>query len=132
MEIVQAYSSVVAAMGALALLMLAQVLVVDVLGMRAKHVPGSQVPVDHGNPHFRAARTVANTNESIAVFIVAVLFCMFSGASASLTTYAAWTFVVARALFAVCYYSNLQLLRSTMFGVSLLALTGLIVIGFFT
>ena len=131
MDFIQTYSSVITAMGALSLLMLSQVLVADVLGLRAKHLPGSQVPADHSNPLFRATRTVANTNESITVFVLAILFCIFSGASVSLTTYAAWTFVAARLLYAICYYSNLQRLRSTMFGVSLLALIGLIVIGFF-
>ena len=130
MEFAQTYSSVITAMGTLAFLMLCQVLVVDVLGIRANHIPGSQVPADHGNLLFRATRTVANTNEIIAVFILAVSFCLFSAASPSLTAYATWTFVAARFLFSLCYYSNLQRLRSTMFGVSLAALAALIFVGF--
>jgi len=131
MELLHAYSSVVTAIGVLAVLLLGQILVVDVLGIRAKHVPGSQVPTDHDNPLFRASRVVGNTNEGIALFILAVLFCVFSGASPSLTSYAVWTYVVARFLFALCYYFNQQTLRSTMFGASLLAMIALVLIGFF-
>jgi uncharacterized MAPEG superfamily protein len=110
--------------------MFCQLLIADVIGIRSKHVPGSQVPSDHGNTLFRASRTVANTNESIAVFILAVLFCVLSGASASATGYAAWTFVIARFLYAVCYYANWQVPRSVMFGVSVLAIAALIILGF--
>lgn len=130
MDLAQTYSATIAALGALAFLMFYQVLVADVIGLRSKHAPGSQVPSDHKNPLFRASRTVANTNESIAIFIVAVLFCMYSGASATATGYSAWAFVIARLLYAVCYYSNWHLPRSVMFGVSLVALAALLVSGF--
>ena len=132
MDIAQSYALTVTALGALAVLMFCQVLIADVLGLRAKHLPGSPVAADHDNSLFRAVRAVANTNESIAVFILAVLFCMLSGAAASTTGYAAWAFVIARFLYAVCYYMNIQLLRSVMFGVSLLAVAVLLVVGFST
>lgn len=129
MDLVQTYSITIVALGALAVLMLGQLLVADVIGIRSKHVPGSQIPTDHGNLLFRASRTVANTNESIAVFILAVLFCILSGAPASTTGYAAWGFVTARALYSVCYYLNWQLPRSVMFGLSLVAIVSLLVCG---
>ena len=129
MDLAQTYPMTVAALGALAVLMFCQLLVADVVGLRSKHIPGSPVPADHDNPLFRTSRTVTNTNESIAIFILAILFCMLSGAPAGTTAYAAWAFVIARFLYAVCYYSNLQLLRSTMFGISLIALAALLVIG---
>jgi len=130
MELAQTYSMTVSAMGALAVLMFCQLLIADVLGIRAKHLPGSQIPADHENPLFRAGRAVANINESIAIFLLAVLFCVLSSASANGTGYAAWAFVIARLLYAVCYYLNLQLLRSVMFGLSLLAIAALLAIGF--
>lgn len=132
MEIAQTYSMTIAALGALAVLMLGQLLVADVIGIRSKHVPGSQVPSDHENPLFRASRVVANTNESVAIFMLAVLFCMLSGASASATGYSAWAFVIARLLYAACYYLNWQLSRSVIFGMSLLALLALLVGGYST
>jgi uncharacterized MAPEG superfamily protein len=117
--------------GVIALLMHMQVLVLDVLGLRAKHLPGTPVEANHGSPIFRASRTVANTNETIAVFILALMFCVLAQATPFHTVYAAWGFVVSRILYAICYYSNLKLLRSVVFGISLLFLFDLLVIGMF-
>ncbi len=132
METLTDYTLLVSATGFMALLLLVQVLVVDVLGLRAGHTPGTPVAPDHRDALFRATRTVANSNESIAVFILAVLFCIFSGASPDYSGYAAVAFVVARTLYAICYYGNLQILRSIVFGISLLSLAALIATGAFT
>lgn len=123
------YALVITAAGAMALLLLIQILVADVLGVVSRHTPGTPVEPDHGNALFRATRTVANSNEIIAVFILAVLFCMLSGASSQYTGYAAWGFVAARTLYALCYYFNFQIMRSVVFGVSLAFLAALIGIG---
>lgn len=130
MELVQSYSITIVALGSLAALMLCQLLVADVVGIRLKHVPGSQVPSDHENPLFRASRVVANTNESVAIFVLAVFFCILSEAAANTTGYAAWAFVMARFLYAVCYYSNWQLARSVVFALSLVSLAALLANGF--
>ena len=127
--LLQAYGASVLAFGAMAALMLIQVLVADVFAILRKHVPGTPVQPDHGDALFRASRTVANTNESIAIFVCALLFCILSSASPMYTAFAAWTFVVSRALYAICYYTNQQALRSTCFGVSILALLGMVVVG---
>jgi uncharacterized MAPEG superfamily protein len=129
MELVKLYSATIAAFGTMAFLMFFQVLVADVVGLRAKHLPGAQIPSDHNNLLFRVSRTVANTNETVVIFAFAVLFCMLSGVSASTTAYATWTYVVARFLYALCYYFNFQLFRSVMFGVSLLSIAALLVAG---
>ena len=47
MEFLGDYQQTVTAIGAMALLMFVQTLIVDVVGMRAKHVPGSTVAADH-------------------------------------------------------------------------------------
>ncbi len=130
MDILQTYEVTINAIGALALLLLLQILVADVVAIRSKHTPGSPIAGGHADLLFRVSRTVANSNESIAVFILAVLFCVLSGASPAFTGYAAWGYVAARVLYAFCYYSNLQILRSTVFGISLLCLVGLLVLGF--
>jgi len=129
MDTLEEFQLVVAALGGMALLMLIQILVVDILGIRNKHVPGTPVDANHNSLFFRAGRTVANTNESIAVFILAVFFCVLAEASSLLTAYAAWGFVVSRIMYAAFYYSNLKLLRSTVFGISLLFIFALLVIG---
>lgn len=114
----------------MAALLLVQVIIADVLGIRSRHIPGAPVPADHGDPLFRATRVVANSNESIAVFILAILLCVLSEASAQYSGYAASAFVGARLMYALCYYFNLQTLRSVVFGISLLALAVLLGIGF--
>jgi len=127
---VQTYEMAIYAIGALALLMLLQLLVADVVGILSKHTPGSAIGGGHSDVLFRVSRTVANTNESIAIFILATLFCILSGASPTFTAYAAWGFVLSRALYAIFYYSNLQIFRSVIFGISLLCLLGLLLTGF--
>jgi uncharacterized MAPEG superfamily protein len=101
----------------MALLMLIQIVMADVLGILAKHVLGTPIEANHDSLLFRANRTVANTNESIAVFILVVVFCVLAGASPVHTAYA------------IFYYANWQLLRSVVFGVSLLFLFALLLIG---
>lgn len=128
----ETYSTAVAALGFVAALMVLQLLVADVLGILRKHVPGAPVTADHSDALFRATRAVANTNESIAIFICAFLFCVFSSASPVYTAVAAWAYGVSRALYLLCYYVNLQIARSICFGFSLLALVVLLLVGVFT
>ena len=123
------YEQTILAVGYVAALMFLQILVVDVLGISQKHVPGTPVEASHKSSLFRASRTVANINESIGVFLCAIVFCLFSGATPEYTAYAAWGYALSRTLFAVCYYANIQTLRSICFGVSLLFLAALIVLG---
>lgn len=126
------YESTVLALGAMGALMLLQLLVADVAGIAVKHVPGSAVPADHNNFLFRATRTVANSNESIAIYLLAVIFCILTAANPYYTMIAAWAFVTTRLVYCVCYYANVQLLRSITFGLSLLCLAALLLIGLFT
>ena len=114
------------------MLLFVQLLVADVLGILGKHKPGSVVAADPTNSLFRALRTVANSNESIAIFILAIAYCMLNGGSTEYTSYAAWGFVGARMAYAACYYLDLRILRSSVFGVSLLMLAALLIIGTFT
>lgn len=131
MDIFEQFQLLAAAMGAMTLLMLIQILAIDVLGILAKHVPGTPIDANHDSLIFRASRVVANTNESIAVFVLAVMFCVLMEASPLYTAYAAWGFVVSRILYALCYYLNFKLFRSVVFGISLLFLFVLLAIGIF-
>lgn len=128
----QTYGSSIAALGAFTVLMLLQILAADVVGILRKHAPGTPVAADHGSTLFRVVRTVANTNESVAVFLGGLLFCVLSSASPQYTAYAAWAYVLSRASYTVCYYANLQVPRSICFGLSLLALASLLTVGAFT
>lgn len=129
---INSYEITVLSWGALGLLLLVQLIVADVVGIRAKHPPGAPVPADHGNLLFRTTRTVSNTNESIAIYIVLVLFCIFSGADAAYTGYLSWGFVASRAAYALCYFFDQRTLRSICFGVSLVVLVALLVTGIVT
>ena len=129
MDILTAYSSVATAMGAMAAIMFVQLIGGDIIGIRAKHTPGSPVEADHSNLHFRASRTVANTNESIAIFILAVIFGVFQGADPKLMGYAAWAYVSARAAYALCYYLDIRALRSIVFALAVLSLLALLILG---
>ena len=128
MEIAQTYEYTIYAMISMALLMFFQVIVADVVGIRTKHTPGAAVQSDHNDLLFRVDRTVSNTNESIAIFILAIIICILSNAPANYTCYAAWAFVISRSVYTVFYYVNLKALRSVMFAVSMLSLASLLVI----
>ena len=129
MESIQTYEHTIFALGAMAVLMLLQVIVSDIIGVVTKHTPGATLKTDHNNLLFRTSRTVANTGDSVSIFLLATLFCIFSHASPTYTSYAAWGFVSIRTLYALFYYFNFQILRSVMFGLSLLTLAALLIVG---
>ncbi|MBO6557086.1 MAG: MAPEG family protein [Pseudomonadales bacterium] len=123
------YETTLLSWAALILLLFIQSLVQDIVGIRAKHIPGAPVEGGHDDLLFRASRTVANTNETIAIYILAVMYCMISGADPEYTGLLSWGFVASRTAYALCYYSNQQTMRSVCFGLSLIAVIGLWVVG---
>lgn len=131
-ELLLPYHHVITAIGATGVLLLVQILVVDFAGIRARHVPGTPVAADHGVFLFRAVRAHANTNESIAAFVLLALFGMLGGAQPQWLGILAWAYVGGRVAHMLCYYANLRLLRSIAFGISLLALLGMAGVGIFT
>lgn len=116
--------------GALTLLLVTQITIADIIGIKAKHPPGTPVAANHDNPLFRATRAVANTNESIAVYLLAILFCISQGANPTITGMLSWAYVIGRVAYALCYYLNQQTMRSVCFGFSFLALLALLINGF--
>ena len=129
-ELLADYHSTFYALGTLSGLMLVQLLVADVAGIKAGHTPGDSIPTNHDSFLFRAARTVANINESLAIFLLAVLFCLFMGANPDTTATFAWVYLGARIAYVVCYYLNIKLVRSICFVVSLIGIAGLLYTGF--
>jgi len=124
------YASTVFAMLATATLLLVQVLVLDLAGIKAKHVPGTPVHADHGSFLFRAARAHANTNESVAAFILLAVVAMFTSASPTWVNASAWAYVGGRLGHMLCYYADLRVARSVAFALSLLALISLLLAAF--
>lgn len=128
-SILDLYELTIYSWAALGTLLLAQLLIADVLSIKAKHVPGTAPEQSHDNALFRASRVVGNTNESLGIYLVLVLFCVFNGASAEYTAWLSWSYVTLRAAYAVCYYLKLAIMRSIIFGLTLLVLVGMLVVG---
>lgn len=122
------YSLTVYAMLATAFLFLVQLLVLDVAGIVAKHIPGTPVQADHSRFLFRVTRTHANTNESVAVFILLAVVAIFTAATPAWVNACAWLYVVARLGHMLCYYADLRAARSVAFALSLMALLSLLVV----
>jgi uncharacterized MAPEG superfamily protein len=122
------YVPTILAMGATGALLLVQILVVDVASMKSKHPPGTPVAADQKNFLFRATRAHANTNESIAAFILLALFGLLSAASPGWLNLLCWVYVAARVGHMLCYYAGQGLLRSISFGISLAALVLILVV----
>lgn len=123
------YAPTIWAMGALTALLLIQILVVDVASIKGKHPPGMPVAADHKDFLFRAVRAHANTNESIAGFVLLALFGVLSAASPAWLNGLAWVYVIGRLGHMLCYYADLKLLRSTSFSIALAALVAMLVAG---
>jgi uncharacterized MAPEG superfamily protein len=123
------YAATVWAMGIMGGLILLQLIVFDVAGIQAKHVPGSAVEGGHERFLFRAARVHANTNESIAVFVLLALFGILHNAAPGWLNACAVVFVAARIAHMLCYYAGIGLLRSAAFVVAFLALVGMLIAG---
>ena len=131
-ELLLPYASVVGAFGATGVLLLLQMLVADLAGIRARHVPGTPVPADHGRFLFRATRAHANTNESVTAFVLLALFGMFGGAHPQWLGALAWIYVGGRVGHMICYYADLRLLRSIAFAAAFLALLAMAAVSVFT
>ena len=123
------YVPTIISLGAVAGLLLTQVLIADLILLKARHLPGAPIEADHANLVFRAARAHANTNESVAAFILLALFGILSAASPGWLNGLSWVYVGARVAHMLCYYLNLKLLRSVVFAVGLSALFGMLVVG---
>jgi uncharacterized MAPEG superfamily protein len=127
-EMLAPWSSTVCAMAAAGGLLLVQLLVIDVIGIRRGHVPGTPVTGGHEDALFRVTRALANTNETIAAFVLLAVAGILAGASPSWLGGLAWTWFGGRVAHMLCYYADARIPRSIAFGVSLLALIGMLVV----
>ena len=127
-EFLVPYASVIAALAAMGLLFLVQVLMADVASIRAGHVPGTPVGGGHESFLFRATRAHANTNENLTFFLLAALTAVFAGASPRWSAVFAWSFVAARLVHMVAYYTDIRTVRSAAFALGLIATAGLLVL----
>lgn len=126
---IAAYAPTVWAMGLTGGLLLVQLLVADLVGLKSGHMAGASVDADPGNFLFRATRAHANTNESIAGFILITLFAICSPLSPFWVNALSGLYFVSRVAHMSFYYLGNQPLRSISFGLSLLTLFTLLIAG---
>ena len=129
MEFIEPYKITVLVMGLSGLTFFVQLLVADIVAIKSRHIPGYPIEPNHNDLHFRSTRALSNTNESVAIFILLVCFAILSSANANLLNISAIVYLVGRVGHMLCYYSNLKLLRSISFGVSLLGLAAIFIVG---
>ena len=127
-EVLLAYHSTLVACAALAGLLMTQVLVADLAGIRAKHVPGMPIADGHASFLFRSARALANTNETLGLFLLLVGLALAFGAAAKWVDLCAWIYVAARLGHMTSYYARRGLARSIAFGIGLGAQFALLVL----
>ena len=125
MELISPYMPTVWAMGATGFLMLIQLVVADLAGVKSNHKPGTPVAPDTDSFFFRATRSHANTNESVAIFVLLAVSGMFSSAAPQWLNILAWVYVTSRTVHMLCYYANRGMFRSIAFGFSVASLFGM-------
>lgn len=128
MNIDIAYLPSVWALCCTGLLILIQLIIADVAGIKAKHRPGMPMEADARRFVFRAMCAHANTNESVACFMLFVVAGILANADSLWLNSFAWLYVGCRVAHMLFYYWHIPWLRSLSFGISLAALLGLFAI----
>lgn len=121
-DLVANYYTLILASAGLAGLMLVQLLTADIAGLVSKHVPGTAVPQEHRSFLFRSSRALANTNESVAIFLLLAGLMVLLDVDPAASGYAGWTFLAGRVLHSVCYWLDFRIARSGAFVIALIGL----------
>ena len=129
MELFDPYRITILLLGLTGLMMLVQILIADIAAIKQQHTPGYPVNPDHNNFLFRASRAQANTNESVAVFVLFALFGVFTASNALYLNAFSVIYFVSRIAHMSFYYGNLKLARSISFPLSLVGLIGMFITG---
>jgi uncharacterized MAPEG superfamily protein len=130
--VLDAYKLTILIIGLTGLTFLIQLIVVDLIGIKAKHRPGFPIKANYNDIHFRADRAFSNSNESVSIYILLVLFSILSFADPDRLNMSCACYLIGRIGHMVCYYLNLGLFRSISFGVSLVGLIGVFIAGIIT
>ncbi len=129
MEFIEPYNITVLVIGLTGFTLFLQLLLTDIIGIKVKHTPGYPISPEHNDLHFRSSRAFANTNESVAIFILLVSFAILSSANPDYLNLYSVLYLVGRVGHMLFYYANLKLLRSVSFGISLLGLIAIFIVG---
>ncbi len=115
--------------GLTAMLSIVQLLAFDFMAIKQRHPPGHPVTNDHNSLLFRLSRAHANMNETMGAMILLFLFVLFTSADPRWVNGLMGFYFICRLLHMVFYYAGQAALRGVVFGISLLALIGLFVVG---
>ncbi|WP_320205879.1 MAPEG family protein [Vibrio cholerae] len=129
MDFMVQYDTSVLVIGFSGFLFFIQLLVADFISIKEGHVPGTLVEQNHDNFLFRASRAFANSNETVGILVLFILFAFMSSANPTWVNNSAIVYLVGRIGHMAFYYFNLKLLRSVSFVVSALGLLGIFVAG---
>ncbi len=129
MELIDPYKITILVAGLTGLLLLIQILIVDIVAIMKRHIPGHPVETDHDSFLFRATRVHANTNESVAAFILFALFGVFSESNALYLNIFSVVYFIGRVSHMIFYYWNAKIVRSISFALSIIGLVGMFVSG---
>mgnify|MGYP000294822474 CR=1 FL=1 len=132
MELFEPYKITFLVAGLAGLMLFIQIIIADVAAIKAHHTPGYPIKPDHANFLFRAARAHENTNESIAIFALFILFGVFSASDALYLNTFSLIYLVSRVAHMCFYYGNFKLARSISFALSLIGLIGMFITGLIT
>ena len=122
MALVHLYPGTVLAWIVVAVLLLVQVLVADVIGLRRKKPPGAEAEGGHDDLLWRADRAHRNTNETLGVFVLLSLAAIAVEAHPVAANGCALAFAGARAGHMLCYWFDVRILRSVCWIAALIAL----------
>ena len=129
MEFLTAYQTTILIFGLSGFLIWLQLAIYDVNAIKSNHTPGFSVEQSHGDLLFRLNRAFANSNETVAIFVLFALFGMHSQAAPDWLNYSAVAYFTGRVGHMMSYYLNYCLMRSISFGVSFIALLSMFVAG---
>lgn len=129
MELVSHYETSILVLGLSGLLFFIQLLVADVMGIKHKHPPGTTIQAGHDSFLFRSNRAFANSNETVGILILFVLFSIFSSANPAWVNGLSLVYFVGRIAHMIFYYINFKLMRSVSFAISTIGLIGIFISG---
>ncbi|PHS13167.1 MAG: hypothetical protein COA86_17595 [Kangiella sp.] len=129
MDLIEPYKITILVAGLTGLLLLIQILIVDAVAIMKRHTPGYPVEIDHDSFLFRATRVHANTNESVAAFVLFALFGIFSESNSYYLNIFSMVYFVGRVSHMIFYYYNAKVARSISFALSIIGLVGMFISG---
>ncbi|MEC4089371.1 MAPEG family protein [Pseudoalteromonas rubra] len=128
-DLLAPYQLSILVLGLSGALFLVQLAVVDIIAIKQKHPPGVAVAQDPDDFLFRCNRVFANSNETVGILILVVMFAMLSGANPSWLNGLAVVYLASRVGHMACYYLGKKLMRSVSFGICYVSLLGIFGIG---